>query len=445
MYTFKEGIYTDVRIEDVHETRIQFTLGKIDECAVRKYKAGFIRVFDGQRWYYASTSEVENIQQEIDTLSKLANLKRDIQENAIYAKLQANTGTYPVFENRSVTLVPMEQKLALLKDYFPALEANKSITMWNTAYMDQKKVKYFYSSKGANLHWDTQRCGFRLNFDMAEGDKKFSESFQKGGSSFEELENHQEAFKEKLTQCEDFLRNSVSVEPGKYTVILSPLAAGIFAHESFGHKSEADFMVGDENMKKEWAIGKKVGSDILSIIDDGNESGNGYTPFDDEGNRASKTWLIKDGILQGRLHSSPTAADLEESATGNARALNFEFEPIVRMTTTYIGTGTHSKEQLFKEVKNGLYIDTIRHGSGMSTFTMAPSLAYRIRDGKITEPVRIAVISGTVFDTLSQIDGLSDQLELLSFVTGGCGKMDQAPLPVGFGGPYVRVNNMDVQ
>ncbi|HAZ37966.1 MAG TPA: TldD/PmbA family protein, partial [Clostridiaceae bacterium] len=61
------------------------------------------------------------------------------------------------------------------------------------------------------------------------------------------------------------------------------------------------------------------------------------------------------------------------------------------------------------------------------------------------EPVNISVVTGNVFKTLSEIDGVSNELELLSFVTGGCGKMEQYPLPVGFGGPYVRVNNLNVQ
>lgn len=115
------------------------------------------------------------------------------------------------------------------------------------------------------------------------------------------------------------------------------------------------------------------------------------------------------------------------------------------MTTTYILPGSKTKEELFSEIQDGFYIETIKHGSGMSTFTIAPSLAYRIRNGKIAEPVKISVISGNVFGTLSEIDGLSDKLELYSFVMGGCGKMEQYPLPVGFGGPYVRVKSMNVQ
>lgn len=81
----------------------------------------------------------------------------------------------------------------------------------------------------------------------------------------------------------------------------------------------------------------------------------------------------------------------------------------------------------------------------MSTFTIAPTLCYEIADGKLGDPVRIAVITGNVFETLSLVDGLSDEKEIFSFVTGGCGKMEQSPLNVGFGGPYVRISKMRVQ
>ena len=169
-----------------------------------------------------------------------------------------------------------------------------------------------------------------------------------------------------------------------------------------------------------------------------------YVPFDDEGCRAKTNYLIKDGVLTGRLHSSVTAAFLEEAPTGNARALNFEYEPLVRMTTTYIDKGFQTKEELFAGIKEGIYIDNLNHGSGMTTFTIAPRRAYMIRDGKLAEPVRISVITGNVMNTLYEIDGISDQVELFSFALGGCGKMEQYPLPVAFGGPYIRVKGIQV-
>ena len=241
------------------------------------------------------------------------------------------------------------------------------------------------------------------------------------------------------------MQNEVAITPGEYPVILSPEAAGIFAHESFGHKSEADFMLADEGIRREWQIGKEVASPLLSIVDCGKSLGSGYVPYDDEGTKARKNYLIKKGVLAGRLHSGATSAYLKEKMTGNARAINCTFEPIVRMTNTYIDKGELTKDELFAGVKFGYYIKSVSHGSGMSKFTIAPSVAYEIVDGKITRPVKISVITGDVFTTLGLIDGLSNKVEYLSFVAGGCGKMEQNPLPVGFGGPYVRVSKMFAQ
>jgi TldD protein len=97
------------------------------------------------------------------------------------------------------------------------------------------------------------------------------------------------------------------------------------------------------------------------------------------------------------------------------------------------------------EMENGIYVDTIRHGSGMSTFTLAPDRAYKIENGQIAGPVNVSVVTGNVFSTLAEVDAVSEEFELMSFVGGGCGKMEQWPLPVGFGGPYVRVRKLKVQ
>ena len=115
------------------------------------------------------------------------------------------------------------------------------------------------------------------------------------------------------------------------------------------------------------------------------------------------------------------------------------------MTTTHVKSGTSTFDELVNGIKHGYFINGVSHGSGMSTFTIAPTICYEIVDGKIGDPVKIAVITGDVFKTLSLVDGLSKEYEILCFVTGGCGKMEQYPLPVGLGGPYMRVKEMGVQ
>ncbi|MCM1298286.1 MAG: TldD/PmbA family protein [Firmicutes bacterium] len=445
MINFKQDYYADVRIENRFSTQIRFLEGKLTESKERREERTFVRVFDGEMWYYASTTDTSHIQKTLDGLYAVAKPNPEIKEDPVVKRFEVNRTRLETFKNNSVRDISLSEKTRLIQSYLPVIAAESFMSMPMGAYLDRNSLYSFYSSLGADISYDYQTCGVVLSCSMVEGEKKLNARWQKGETDYNALTAlHGEAKRDFAEQAE-FMRSSVPVEQGDYPVVLAPQAAGIFAHESFGHKSESDFMISDETMKNEWQIGKQVGSSILTISEEGAILGSGYTPYDDEGTKARKNYLIKDGILAGRLHSAQTAAVLGESVTGNARAMDCTFEPIVRMTNTYIEAGDKTLEELIAPIKKGYFIKTINHGSGMTTFTIAPHTAYEILDGKIGRPVQISVISGNVFETLGFIDGLSDKAEMLSFVTGGCGKMEQFPLPVGFGGPYVRVSRMKVQ
>lgn len=444
MYKFHEGLYTDVRIEDVFETKLNYRNGVLDQQKERKNKGAFIRVFDGNRWYYSSTTEIDNIQGEIDALSKMATPRTNINDDPIVKNFEVHKKNSVLFEETSVEKVAIEDKKKLVESFFPIFD-HEAIVFKNHMYVDKRVVKSFYSSKGSELVFDSQSVGTGIGCEIVVGEEKGQASFSEAFTTFEPLTKVHDNFKKEIEKQIDYVEHAVNVEAGEYTVVLSPLATGIFTHESFGHKSESDFMVGDEAMAKEWALGKKVAADCVTIVDDGNEHGSGFVQFDDEGTQARKTMIITDGVLTGRLHSTATATALNEALTSNARAMNFEFEPIVRMTTTYIEKGDRKKDDIIAEIENGIYVDTIRHGSGMSTFTLAPNRAYKIEKGKITQPLKVSVVTGNVFSTLDEIDAVSEEFDLLSFVGGGCGKMEQFPLPVGFGGPFIRVKKLNVQ
>lgn len=444
MFTFPRDLYVDVRIEESTSTTISFKETALQGQKLRQTKGAFIRVFDGERWYYGSTTDLEQIQAQIDTLADMAKPNPKILEHPTVQALEVHRETQLRYADNSVTEIPVQEKQALLERFVSYLN-REEIVSHSSRYVDNKTIKSFYSSKGAALTFDRQTCGIRLGMDLVCGENKDQLSVSKAAIYFTELLEADEFLKAEIQKNIDFVREAEPVVPGEYAVLLSPEAAGVFTHESFGHKSESDFMVGDETMRQEWALGKRIGRELLTIIDDSTELGNGYTPFDDEGTKGKKTEIISQGLLTGRLHSAGTAAALGEGVTGNARAVNFEFEPIVRMTTTYIAQGDRPLKDIIAEMDEGIFVDTLKHGSGMSTFTLAPARAYKIEQGRITTPVKISVITGNVFTTLEEVDAVSQEFELLSFVGGGCGKMEQYPLPVGFGGPYTRVRKLKVQ
>ena len=445
MIKFPKDLYADVRMEEVTETVIAYENGKLRQNKESATRGAFLRVYDGKRWYYCATTELDSLQKELDSLAAMATPNAEILSDPVVRRFQVNKDVVMRFEDVDLREVPNQEKLALVESYLPVLSEVEQIGVSFAYYSDKHSVRSFYSSLGADITYDYQHAGIALAYTMTAGDSPFQNSQRLYAQSFAALQNQHQKLRESIATDLDYALHAVPVEPGSYTCVLAPVVTGVFAHESFGHKSEADFMLGSETMRREWAIGTKVGWDGLNIMDSGIPDGSGYAPYDDEGTKATQTYLIKDGVLMGRLHSATTAAALDEELTGNARAKDFGFEPIVRMTATYIGGGKDSLETLLKGAEGGIYIPDYNHGSGMSTFTIAPARAYRIRDGKIAEPLRVSVISGNVMETLHKIDGATVETELNSSVFGGCGKMEQFPLRVSHGGPYLRVRDINVQ
>jgi len=109
------------------------------------------------------------------------------------------------------------------------------------------------------------------------------------------------------------LLKAEKVSSGKYTVVMDPKMCGVFAHEAFGHLSEADHISENAKLKKMMTLGRRFGSNDLSILDDATIEGQrGHYYYDEEGVASHQNYLIKNGILVGRLHSRQTAGRMNE-------------------------------------------------------------------------------------------------------------------------------------
>ncbi|HLB27891.1 MAG TPA: TldD/PmbA family protein, partial [Dehalococcoidales bacterium] len=203
--------------------------------------------------------------------------------------------------------------------------------------------------------------------------------------------------------------------------------------------SESDFVYENVQMRQIMTLGKTFGSKELNIVDGAAVPNlRGSYKYDDEGTPATKTYLIREGKLTGRLHSRETAAKMGEPPSGNARAINYRFPPIVRMTNTYIEPSKATFEDIISDVKEGVYVKNWCGGTtSMEMFTFSAGEAYMIRNGKIAETLRPVVLTGNVFATLKNIDAIGNDLDFNQ--GGGCGKAGQSPLPVSNGSPHIRI------
>lgn len=436
--------FCDVRVEETHKTAVLFQDGELLTANEKPTLGYFIRVFNRGKWFYQSATDFDRLPQYIYDLVKLSESIPEEKNSYVPPK---NNGNHLLLKYDRIAFhqISLDKKVELVRSYLPLVSQIEFLKESRVAYTDMYKMKYYKNSSGTSFAYDFNQASLVFGGTLKKEDALFNDKFMQYSSNLIGLKGLDEKIVKYFNEAKDFL-DAKTIEPGKYRVVLSPEMVGVFTHESFGHKSEADFMLGDPEATKEWQMGKKVGATNLSIVDCGSHfNTSGYCPIDDEGTLAKKNYLIKNGLLTGRLHTTITAQDLGEEPTGNCRAMNFEFEPIVRMTSTYIEPGTDSLEEVFKKAGDGaLYFDGVKHGSGGSTFTIAPGRAYRIKDGKLAEPVRVSVISGSVFETLNNIEAISNDFDLKSSAFGGCGKMEQFPLPVADGGPSILVNGMQV-
>jgi TldD protein len=193
-------------------------------------------------------------------------------------------------------------------------------------------------------------------------------------------------------------------------------------------------------------INKPVAEKFVSIVDDGtNPNKRGSLNIDDEGNDTEKTFLVKDGILRSYLHDRISSRHYKVKPTGNGRRQSFRFEPVPRMRNTYMLPGPHTKEEIIRSVKKGLYTETFTNGQvfiGAGDFTFYVKSGYLIENGKLTQPVKDVNIIGNGPQVLKDIVMVADDPKL-SEGGGYCGKSGQL-VPVSMGLPTVKVSKITV-
>jgi TldD protein len=307
------------------------------------------------------------------------------------------------------------------------------------AYGDSRKHKVFASSEGAYVVQDRADVTLRMAVVARDGSDVQQAHLSLGSlGEFGFVEDLHAQVREMARRASELLA-APKVKGGEYTVVLDPILAGVFTHEAFGHLSESDHVYENEKLREIMVLGRRFGGEHLNIVDGAAVPGlRGSYKYDDEGVPAGKTYLIREGILEGRLHSRETAAKMGEKPTGNARAIDHHHPPIVRMTNTFIEPGGVSFADMIADIKEGVYARNWYGGmTSMEMFTFSAGEAYMIRNGRIAELIRPVVLTGNVFTTLENIDAIGDDLDMNE--GGGCGKAGQSPLPVSNGSPHIRI------
>lgn len=430
----KNADYLEFHFEETISARIQYRGRDLEETATTTTFGGNIRALVAGGWGFISFNDLKDFPSKIELAIRQARLVG--KEKSLFAEVE------PVFyieEGENPLSLPLNKKREILEEYNEIIWTTPKIQTSIISYTDKWRRTIFANSEGSYIEQRKGDITLRILVVARDGGEVQQAILSEGSpGDFSQIRGLHLKVKETAQRAVELLSAS-EVKGGEYTVVLDPILAGIFTHEAFGHLSESDFLYENPHLQEVMVLGRRFGGKHLNIVDDASISGlRGSYKYDDEGVPASKTYLIREGILVGRLHSRETAAKMKEKPTGNARTVSFRFPPIVRMSNTFIEPGDATFEDIISEIEEGIYAKNWYGGTtAMEMFTFSCGEVYKIRKGKIAELLRPTVLTGNVFTTLENIDAIGKDLTFNQ--GGGCGKGAQYPLPVSNGSPHIRL------
>jgi TldD protein len=352
------------------------------------------------------------------------------------SSLDADFDTPATIDPASLTLA---EKLARTESFRErARRADPRVVQALARYTDGVETKV-YVDRSRFVTEVVRRASIMITVFVSDGQSRRYSWLGRGGTGgLEHLEVSDDDLAE-VTATAAALLEAVPVEPGMRDVVVDQSVAGILAHEAFGHGVETDMFL-KERARGAGYIGERVGSDLVTIMDDPTvPGGNGTYFIDDEGQVASPTCIIRDGILQRGLTDLYSATRLGLDRSANGRRESFERKAYARMSNTFFAAGTHSVADLLSSLDDGLYI--CQGSNGMEDpkgwgIQVGAHYAREYRHGRPTGRIFAPVsLTGYVPDVLHAVSMVANDLHLHP---GGCGKGWKEYITVGDGGPHVR-------
>ncbi len=431
--------YCEIRIEETDNSRLTYRGKSLDTIAQTSGLGGNVRAATKGGWGFASFNSLDDISAKV--ADAVAQSKAVGGSKTELAEVEPNVEVVPAHVVEDPAEVSLDEKKRQMDHYNDLVWSVTGINSADIIYGDTSRKTFFGSSDGSYIEQQQVHVISRISAQARNGGDVEQAGFSIGSQGDYGLVKGLDDQVIDAAKRAVGLLDAEALEGGERTVILDPVLAGVFVHEAFGHLSEGDNVYENDKLKEIMYMGRKFGGKHLNFTDGAAiPELRGSFKYDDEGTSATRTALVREGELVGRLHSRETAAKLGEQPTGNARAIGYNFPPIVRMTNTIIEPGEATLDDLLEGVKEGVYVRNWYGGMTQhEMFTFSSGEAYMIRNGEIQEAVRPVMLTGNLFETLENLDGIGNDLGMNQ--GGGCGKGGQSPLPVSNGSPHIRIQN----
>ena len=439
--------YSDVRADQQIKKSALIENKDIEHIKNNENKGVGVRLIKNGTWSFCSITNpnsFDKIKNILDNTIKNSDY-RNIKNKKI--KLRSN----PV--NKREINFPVLKKTDIEELIKIGLECNKIISstpkiiksITHASYTTNSK--YFVNSEGSEILQNFTDIIMEMVATAHESGQTQSVNLTEGGrGGLELITNKIQQSAKEISKKASELIYAKPVKEEKATVVMNPDFVSLLTHEILGHPSEADRVLGKEMA---WAggawwkgkIGEKIGSEKLNVFDDPTiKESLGWYYFDDEGVETKKTTLVEKGVLKNHMQNRETSEIFNTMPTGNMRATDYRFMPLIRMACTCIGNGDQNVNEIIKDVKNGYYISNMKVPSiDMNRYNWNISCQYaqKIENGEITNLLRDVIVMGTAPEFFNSIDACGNDFTVRPITN--CGKGDpMQSMMMGNGGPTIR-------
>lgn len=462
----KKVNYGDCRIVETEQENISVRNG-IVEAITQTNDLGFgVRILKDNGWGFSSSREITKTESDKVIKEALAIAESSTRipgKPVVLADLPSQKANYATKFQKDPFKVPLSEKINLLLASEKILRENPKVKIGAANLSFLRVKKHFASTNGSFIEQEILISGGGIFcYGMQNGEMQrrsypsaFGGSFaQKGYEFIESME-----LVENAEQTREEVLMLLSADPcpsGKTTIIIGSNQLALQVHESIGHPTELDRVLGTEESYAGTSfvtldkLGKfQYGSDKVNVYADATiEEGLGTFGFDDEGVPAQRFPIIKQGIFSNYLTSRDTAPVISQTSNGTARASGWNRIPLIRMTNINLEPGTWKLDDLIGDTRDGIFLDTNQSWSiddRRLNFQFGTEIAYKIENGKLTKIFKNPIYTGITPEFWRSCDAVSDKNSWILWGLPNCGKGEPGQTAyVGHGTAPARFRNIMV-
>ncbi len=463
---FAGASYADARVVNTREHSVSVADSRLDAATARAASGIGIRVIADGSWGFASTNEsgIEAASRCATDAVAIARASARVARDPVsLAPLEAHVASWSAPCERDPFSVPLEDKIDLLLSADAAMRQVEAVALTRASLSFYEVHKYFASTIGSRIEQRyTESGGGIAAYAIANGEvltRSYPNShggdWAQGG--YEIVEGFDLAGN--APRVAEEAAALLSAEPcpsATMDLIIDGSQLGLQVHESVGHPTELDRVLGDEAafagtsfLRLEDLGELRYGSEHVSITADATVPGSiASYAFDDEGVPAQRDYLVTEGLLTGFLTSRESARAIDRSSNGCMRADGWNRIPLIRMNTVSLEPGTWSLDDLIADTERGLYVETNNSWSiddKRLNFQFACEIGWLIESGVKTRMVKNPNYTGITPRFWNSCDAVCSRDHWKVWGLPNCGKGEPMQVAhVAHGAAPARFRNVQV-